>query len=54
MVFGPPAKALGYTEAKDPDSTKPYMMWAGTPYEHAMVPVAPAMFMNSAPFGTCE
>ena len=40
MVFGPPAKALGYTEAKDPDPTKPYMMWADTPYEHAMVPVA--------------
>ena len=34
------AKALGYTEAKDPDPTKPYMMWADTPYEHAMVPVA--------------
>jgi len=42
MVFGPPAKTLGYTEAKDPDPTKPYMMWAGTPYEHAMIPVAPA------------
>jgi hypothetical protein len=41
MVFGPPAKALGYTEAKDPDPSKPYMMWAGTPYEHAMVPVGP-------------
>jgi hypothetical protein len=39
MVFGPPAKALGYTEATDPDPSKPYMMWAGTPYEHAMVPV---------------
>lgn len=39
MVFGPPSKALGYTEAKDPDPTKPYMMWAGTPYEHAMIPV---------------
>src|SRR5215470_7322919 len=35
MVFGPPAKALGYTEAKDPDPGKPYMMWAGTPYEQA-------------------
>ena len=42
MIFGPPSKALGYTEAKDPDPTKPYMMWAGTPYEHAMIPVAPA------------
>jgi len=41
MIFGPPSKALGYTEAKDPDPTKPYMMWAGTPYEHAMIPVAP-------------
>jgi hypothetical protein len=42
MVFGPPSKALGYTQAKDPDPTKPYMMWAGTPYEHAMIPIAPA------------
>ena len=40
MVFGPPSKTLGYTETKDPDPTKPYMMWAGTPYEHAMIPVA--------------
>ncbi len=39
MLFGPPSKALGYTEAKDPDPTKPYMMWVGTPYEHAMIPV---------------
>jgi hypothetical protein len=30
MVFGPPSKTLGYTESKDPDPTKPYMMWAGT------------------------
>ncbi|HYL02816.1 MAG TPA: hypothetical protein VEU54_05305 [Steroidobacteraceae bacterium] len=42
MIFGPPSKALGYTEAKDPDPNKPYMMWAGTPYEHAMIPVAAA------------
>lgn len=41
MVFGPPSKALGYTEAKDPDPNKPYMMWAGTEYEHAMIPVGP-------------
>jgi hypothetical protein len=39
MLFGPPSKALGYTEAPDPDPTKPYMMWAGTPYEHAMIPI---------------
>lgn len=41
MITGAAAKSLGYTEAKLPDTTKPYMMWAGTPYEHAMVPVAP-------------
>ena len=40
MITGVAAKSLGYTEDKDPDPTKPYMMWAGTPYEHAMVPVA--------------
>jgi hypothetical protein len=41
MITGTAAKSLGYTEAKDPDPTKPYMMCAGTPYEHSMVPVAP-------------
>jgi hypothetical protein len=40
MVTGATSKSLGYTEAADPDPTQPYMMWAGTPYEHAMVPVA--------------
>ena len=39
MLFGPASKTLGYTEEKDPDPTRPYMMWAGTPYEHAMIPV---------------
>ena len=39
MITGAPVKTLGYTTALDPDPTKPYMMWAGTPYEHAMVPV---------------
>jgi hypothetical protein len=42
MVVGPASKSLGYPETPDPDPTKPYMMWAGTPYEHAMVPVAAA------------
>ena len=40
MVVGPGTKSLGYTEAKDPDPKQPYMMWAGTPYAHAMIPVA--------------
>ena len=42
MLFGPASKTLGYTESPDPDPHKPYMMWAGTPYEHAMIPVASA------------
>jgi hypothetical protein len=24
----------------DPDSGKPWVMWAGTPYQHIMMPVA--------------
>ena len=40
MLFGPASKMLGYPETADADPTKPYMMWVGTPYEHAMIPVA--------------
>jgi hypothetical protein len=39
MVTGTASKSLGYPETADADPSKPYMMWAGTPYEHAMVPV---------------
>ena len=42
MIVGPGAKSLGLPETADVDPTKPYMMWAGTPYEHAMIPVGPA------------
>jgi hypothetical protein len=42
MIFGSGSKSLGLTEDKDPDPGKPYMMWAGTPYEHAMIPVGAA------------
>ena len=42
MITGTAAKTLGLTEDKDPDPSKPYMMWAGTPYEHAMIPVGGA------------
>lgn len=40
MITGAGAKTLGLPEDKDPNPSKPYMMWAGTPYEHAMVPVS--------------
>lgn len=42
MITGAGARTLGLPEDKDPDPSKPYMMWAGTPYEHAMVPVGTA------------
>jgi len=29
----------GYPRTPDPDPTKPYMMFIGTPYEHLMIPV---------------
>jgi hypothetical protein len=28
-----------YPKQKDPDTSQPYVMWAGTPYQHLMVPV---------------
>lgn len=28
-----------YPKQADPDTSKPYVMWAGTPYQHLMVPV---------------
>jgi hypothetical protein len=40
MVVGPAVKAMaGYPKGGDPDTTKPFVMWAGTPYEHLMIPV---------------
>jgi hypothetical protein len=42
MVVGPGAKSLGLPATADADPTKPYIMWAGTPYEHAMIPVGGA------------
>jgi hypothetical protein len=40
MIVGPSAKTMGYPTATDPDPTKPYVMWAGTPYAHLMIPVS--------------
>jgi pentapeptide MXKDX repeat protein len=40
MIVGPAAKQLGIPDSADADPTKPYLMWANTPYAHAMIPVA--------------
>ncbi len=40
MILGPAAKSMGLPDSADPDPTKPYLMWANTPYAHAMIPVS--------------
>ena len=39
MIVGADVKDLGLPDSADADPTKPYLMWAGTPYAHAMIPV---------------
>ena len=40
MLVGPGAKSMGLPDSADADPTKPYLMWANTPYAHAMIPVS--------------
>ena len=40
MVVGAdPSFYDGYPKSADPDTSVPYVMWAGTPYQHLMAPV---------------
>jgi hypothetical protein len=40
MIVGAAARTMqGYPRTADPDPTKPYVMWPGSPYEHLMIPV---------------
>jgi hypothetical protein len=39
MVVGAAAKSMGLPDSADADPSKPYLMWANTPYAHAMIPV---------------
>ena len=41
MIFNPKAAAItGYPQpGEKPDVTQPWVMWAGSPYEHLMIPV---------------
>jgi hypothetical protein len=40
MVVGSKAMLAGYPGGAKPDTSAPYVMWAGTPYAHLMLPVA--------------
>lgn len=39
MIVGSKAMLAGYPSGAKPDTSSPYVMWAGTPYAHLMVPV---------------
>ncbi len=39
MVVGSKELLAGYPSGAKPDTSVPYVMWAGTPYAHLMVPV---------------
>jgi hypothetical protein len=39
MVVGAKGMMEGYPRGAKPDTSQPYVMWAGTPYEHLMLPV---------------
>jgi hypothetical protein len=39
MIVGAMPMMQGYPESPMPDTSKPYVMWAGTPYAHLMIPV---------------
>jgi hypothetical protein len=41
MMVGSSVKTMGYPMTADADPTKPYVMWANTPYAHLMLPVSP-------------
>ncbi len=39
MVMNATEMMPGYPTDANPDTTKPFVMWAGTPYAHLMIPV---------------
>jgi hypothetical protein len=39
MVVNAPEMIAGYPDDPVPDTSVPYVMWAGTPYAHLMIPV---------------
>jgi hypothetical protein len=41
MIVGSKEILAGHPSGASPDTSEPYVMWAGTPYAHLMVPVGP-------------
>ena len=40
MIVGSQAVLAGYPSGPQPDTRSPYVMWAGTPYAHLMLPIS--------------
>lgn len=40
MLVGSAKALAGYPSGPNPDTSAPYVMWAGTPYAHLMIPVS--------------
>jgi hypothetical protein len=40
MVVGSTKALAGYPSGPNPNTSAPYVMWAGTPYAHLMIPVS--------------
>ena len=40
MLVGSQSSLAGYPSGPNPDTKAPYVMWAGTPYAHLMIPVS--------------
>jgi hypothetical protein len=52
MVVGADASFYdAYPKGADPDTSVPYVMWAGTPYQHLMAPVKTSAKTPSPPSG---
>ena len=41
MIVGAKGLMEGYPRDPKPDISKPYVMYAGTPYEHLIIPMQP-------------
>ena len=39
MIVNATSMMAGYPDSANPDTSKPYVMWPGTPYAHLMVPI---------------
>jgi len=39
MILNAMDQMQGYPDAATPDTSRPYVMWSGTPYAHLMIPV---------------